>query len=75
MRDEILNTVDRYIERYTYVSLPENILVNYYLLKLRNYLVWVYMIFLQSENLLNTLYKSIVIFLDRGDGEGEDFKY
>lgn len=43
MRDEILNTVeiDRYIERHTDIFLlPENVLVNYYLLKLRNYLVW-----------------------------------
>lgn len=37
-------------------------------MKLRNYLVWVYVIFLQSENLLNTLSQSTVISLNEGVG-------
>lgn len=76
MRDEILNAADVFIEIDRDIFLlPENVLVNYYHLKLRNYLDMVYIIFLQSENLLNILSHSIVISLNRRNGMEEIFKY
>lgn len=76
MRDEILNAADVFIEIDRDIFLlPENVSVNYYHLKLRNYLDMVYIIFLQSENLLNILSHGIVISLNRRNGMEEIFKY
>lgn len=76
MRDEILDAVDVFIEMDRDIFLlPENVSVNYYHLKLRSYLDMVYIIFLQSENLLNILSHSIVILLSRRNEKEEIFKY